>query len=127
MLPAQVHNWTLKLFGNWDVYVRFAEMHARQWTYTKAGVSVNLVVLGTDPNGGNGTNSFCLLVTITTTAVNEPRNNNTLKATSTTADCLLVVAVARDGEFLYSDGATLLVIDDAMMILDDTQLNEIGG
>lgn len=84
-------------------------------TYTKAGVSVNLVVFGTMPNGGNGTSSFCLLVTMTTTAVNDPRNNNTLSTTSTIADRLLVVIVARGGEFLYSDGATL-VTDDAIII-----------
>lgn len=84
-------------------------------TYSKAGVSVNLIVLGTIPRGGNGTNSVCLLVTMTTTAVNDPINKNNLKTTSTIADFRLVASGPPDGEFLYSTGATL-VIDDAIII-----------
>lgn len=78
-------------------------------TYTKAGVSVNLEVLDTNPTGGNGINSVCLLVTISTTAVNDATNNNTLKATSAIAACRLVAGGALVGEFLYSTGATLVI------------------
>ena len=68
---------------------------------------MNCAVVDTLPKGGNGigTNSVCLPVTITTTAVSEAVNNNNLNTTSSIAPRL-----ARRCNFIrYSSGAILEV------------------